>query len=125
VGDGIGSTEDHDFQMRLLHGGGTAVYDPRLTVRTVVPRERLSKRYHRAWHRGHGRFYAMMRDPLFERSRAGSLLGVPAHVYRSAAAEAMAWAGSLVRGRLTSAFAHELRLRFLTGFALQRLFERT
>ena len=57
-----------------------------------VPRERLSKRYHRAWHKGHGRFYALMRDPLFERSRAGTVLGVPAHVYRSAVGEAWAWA---------------------------------
>ena len=124
VADGIGSTEDHDFQMRLLHGGAVAVYDPHISVRTVVPRERLSKRYHRAWHRGHGRFYALMRDPDFEGSRTGTLFGVPAHVYRGVASEAIAWAGSLVRGRGSAAFAHELRLRFLTGFALQRVFER-
>ena len=124
IADGVGSTEDHDFQMRLLRGGAVAVYDPRIIVRTIVPRERLSKRYHRAWHRGHGRFYARMRDPDFEGSRTGTLFGVPAHVYRSAATEAIAWAGSLVRGRGSAAFAHELRLRFLTGFAIERVFER-
>jgi glucosyl-dolichyl phosphate glucuronosyltransferase len=125
VGDGIGSTEDHDFQMRLLEGGAAALYDPRMAVRAVVPRERLSKRYHRAWHHGHGRFYALMRDPLFERSRAGTVLGVPAHVYRSAIGEASAWVASLLRGRRSVAFAHELRLRFLTAFAVQRIFQRT
>ena len=125
VGDGIGSTEDHEFQMRLLATGGAALYDPRIVARAVVPRERLSKRYHRAWHQGHGRFYALMRDPLFERSRAGAVFGVPAHVYRSAAGEASAWALSLLRGRPSAAFAHELKLRFLAAFARQRIFQRT
>jgi glycosyltransferase involved in cell wall biosynthesis len=123
VGDGVGSTEDHDFQMRLLESGGAALYDPRIVARALVPGERLSKRYHRAWHQGHGRFYAMMRDPLFERSRA-ALFGVPAHVYRSAVGEASAWALSLLRGRPSTAFAHELHFRFLAAFARQRIFER-
>ena len=112
VGDGIGSTEDHEFQSRLLEGGAAAAYDPRIVVRATVPRERLSKRYHRAWHKGHGRFYALMRDPLFERSRAGTVFGVPAHVYRSAMGEAWAWTSSVLRGRRSVAFAHELKLRF-------------
>jgi glycosyltransferase involved in cell wall biosynthesis len=125
VGDGIGSTEDHEFQMRLLEAGAAALYDPRVAVRAAVPRERLSKRYHRAWHKGHGRFYALMRDPLFEQSRAGTVLGVPAHVYRSAAGEAWAWASNLLRGRRSLAFAHELKLRFLTAFAVERISQRT
>ena len=125
VRDGIGSTEDHDLQMRLLQAGAVAVYDPRIVARALVPRERLSKRYHRAWHQGHGRFYARMHDPSFERTRAGSLLGVPAHVFRSALAESAAWAASAVRGRRASAFAHELKLRFLTAFAVERICHRS
>lgn len=125
VRDGVGSTEDHECQMRLLNSGAAALYDPRIVARAVVPRERLSKRYHRAWHKGHGRFYALMRDPLFEGSSAGTVLGVPAHVYRSAIGEATAWAASLLLGRRSLAFAHELKLRFLTAFAVQRIFERT
>ena len=124
VADGIGSTEDHHFQTRLLETGGAALYDPRIVARAIVPGERLSKRYHRAWHQGHGRFYALMRDPLFERSRA-AVFGVPAHVYRSAVGEASAWAVSLLRGRPSAAFAHELKLRFLAAFARQRIFRRT
>jgi glycosyltransferase involved in cell wall biosynthesis len=124
VGDGVGSTEDHDFQTRLLAKGGAALYDPRIAARAIVPGDRLSKRYHRAWHQGHGRFYALMRDPLFEQSRT-ALFGVPVHVYRSAAAEASAWIVSLLRGRRSAAFAHELKLRFLAAFARQRIFQRT
>jgi glycosyltransferase involved in cell wall biosynthesis len=125
VRDGIGSTEDHDFQTRLLESGASALYDPRIAARAVVTRERLSKRYYRAWHQGYGRFYALMRDPLFERSKAGTVLGVPAHVYRTAIGEAAAWARSVLLGRRSMAFAHELRLRFLTAFAVQRIFSRT
>jgi glycosyltransferase involved in cell wall biosynthesis len=124
VRDGIGSTEDYDFQRRALSLGVCARYDPRVLVRAPVPRERLMKQYHRAWHRGHGRFYALMRDPSFERSRLGSFLGVPAHVYRSALREAAGWSASLLSRRRAAAFAHELRLRFLIGFAVQRISER-
>jgi len=124
VRDGIGSTEDYEFQLRALGLGSLAMYDPRIVVRAPVPRERLMKRYHRAWHSGHGRFYALMRDPSFERSSLGTLLGVPAHVYRSAIREAVAWVGNVVARRNAAAFAHELRLRFLCGFAAQRILQR-
>ena len=122
VRDGIGSTEDYDLQRRLLADGACAVYDPRLLVRAPVAQERLTKQYHRAWHRGHGRFYALMRDPSFERSRLGAFLGVPAHVYRSAISEAAGWGSSVLARRRGTAFAHELRLRFLVAFAVQRIF---
>lgn len=125
VGNGVGSTEDHDFQTRLLATGVSALYDPRIRVRTVVPRARLSKRYHRAWHQGHGHFYALMHEPSFERSTRGTALGVPAHVYRSAVREGAAWVGSVLSRRGPEAFAHELQLRFLTAFAVQRIFRRT
>jgi glycosyltransferase involved in cell wall biosynthesis len=125
VRDGIGSTEDYEFELRALGQGAAAMYDPRIVVRAPIPRERLMKRYHRAWHSGHGRFYALMRDPSFERSGLGTLLGVPAHVYRSAIREAAAWIASVLTRRNAAAFAHELRLRFLCGFAAQRILQRT
>ena len=124
VRDGIGSTEDSDLQVRAIASGASAVYDPRIVVRAQVPRDRLLKPYHRAWHAGHGRFYAIMRDPAFERSRLGTFLGIPAHVYRSLVKETAAWVSSLVARRSATAFAHELRLRFLYGFAVQRIFNR-
>jgi cellulose synthase/poly-beta-1,6-N-acetylglucosamine synthase-like glycosyltransferase len=125
VRDSVGSMEDHDFQVRVLAGGVSALYEPRIVVKALVPRERLMKQYHRAWHRGHGRFYALMRDPSFERTRFGTVLGVPAHVYRSVLREAAAWGASLLTCRSAAAFAHELRLRFLVGFAVQRIQQRT
>lgn len=124
VKDSVGSTEDQELEARLLAAGRTALYEPGMRVRAVVPHARLSKQYHRAWHTGHGRFYALMRDPLFEGSTGRRLFGIPAHVYRKAAREAVAWARSLILLNISSAFRHELRLRFLMAFARQRLFGR-
>jgi hypothetical protein len=56
-----------------------------------------------------------------ERSRAGSLAGVPAHLYRQALADAAGWVRAMVRGRTHDAFGHELRLRFFAGFARTRV----
>ena len=125
VGNVIGSTEDYELEIRVLAAGHAGLYEPRMAVREQVPRERLSKRYHRAWHRGHGRFYALMRDPSFERTSLGTLLGVPAHVYRALLGELAAWAASMVLLQRSAAFAHELRVRFLAAFARERIFRRT
>ena len=120
VGDTIGSTEDHELQIRFWRAGLTGWYDPAIVVYADVPAERLRKRYHRRWHQGHGRFYALMRDPAFEQSTVGAWRGIPAHVFRAVVSELEAWLADGLRLR-SSAFTHELRLRFLTGFVWQRL----
>jgi glycosyltransferase involved in cell wall biosynthesis len=123
VGDGIGSTEDHELELRLIAAEHRGLYEPSLVVRAKVPRHRLRRRYHRAWHAGHGRYYALMRDPAFERS-SRTIFDVPGHVYRAALCELGAWLRELLRLRTAAAFAHELRLRFLLGFAGQRVLDR-
>jgi glycosyltransferase involved in cell wall biosynthesis len=123
-GDTIGSTEDHELQIRMLNAGLTGCYEPALVVRADVPHERLSKRYHRRWHEGHGRFYALMREPSFERSDTATVLGVPGHVYRRSMGELARWIGRLLCFNPSAAFVHELRLRFLLAFARQRILQR-
>ena len=66
-----------------------------------------------------------MRDPSFERTGLGTLLGVPAHVYRALLGELAAWAASRVLRQRSVAFAHELRVRVLAAFARERIFRRT
>jgi glycosyltransferase involved in cell wall biosynthesis len=122
VREGIGSTEDHEMQIRLIGAGFRGWYHPDLVARAVVPAERLLKEYHRRWHSGHGSFYALMRDPSFERSDAGVFFGVPAHVFRAAATELAHYVRQILRLRLPAAFAHELRLRFLLAFTRRRMF---
>ena len=98
VADGIGSLEDHDFLLRCYGAGCQGLYDPRIVIHADVQPDRLRPGYHRRWHAGHGRFHAMMRSASMERSDAGTLLGVPAHLYRQAAMDAASWLGLALRG---------------------------
>lgn len=94
-------------------------YLPDLVATAPVDPERLSKRYHRRWHTGHGRFYAIMRDPEWERSQF-RFASVPGHLYRQTALEAFNWFKNGLLGRTDQAFVRERQLRFFGGFFLQR-----
>jgi glucosyl-dolichyl phosphate glucuronosyltransferase len=120
VGDGIGSTEDHELLRRLYASGGHAVYVPDVVVTTEVPAERMTFEYHRRWHAGHGRFTARMRLPELEHTATGRLLGVPAHLYRGAAADAGQWMRSIATRDTSTAFDAETRLWFFSGFFKER-----
>ena len=124
VKDGIGSLEDDEWNRRLWKSGGKALYVPDLITSTDVPTTRLTRAYHRRWHRGHGRFYALLRAEEIERSSVGSLFGVPAHMYRAAMGDMAGWVSAAVSGRSDEAFLHEVKLRFFRGFFGQRLSER-
>jgi len=116
VKDGIGSLEDHEFLLRLVRSGRTGVYDPRIMVRAEIQPNRLARRYHRRWHSGHGHFHALLRSEHMERTGVGTLLGVPAHLYRQALGDAIGWVRSTAVGEPARAFHHEVRLRFFRGF---------
>ena len=113
-------TEDHELLLRLWRAGGQGLYWPRLTIVADIAPERMQRRYHRRWHRRAGRFAALMRDEEFEQTRVGRLLGVPAHVYRQAAIDLVAFVGLLLRGDLARAFTHEVGLWFFLGFLKAR-----
>src|SRR5207245_10671516 len=84
----IGSVEDVDLINRILETGAKAYYDPELCVEHKAEPNRVTKRYHRRWHYGHGRYYALLRDPRLERSRF-AIFGVPSHMWHEAAREAV------------------------------------
>ena len=115
----IGSMEDHEFLLRMCRSGKSGIYLPDLITRGAVEPERLTKAYHRRWHTGHGRFYAVMNDPEWERS-SFRLLGVPGHLYREAANNALTWFSRTLTGNKEAAFLNECRLRFFGGFFVQR-----
>ena len=75
VKDGIGSLEDDEWIRRLWNAGGRALYLPDLIAYTEVPDTRLTRAYHRRWHRGHGRFYALLHAAEMEASTRGSFCG--------------------------------------------------
>ncbi|HEX5734489.1 MAG TPA: glycosyltransferase, partial [Blastocatellia bacterium] len=116
VKDGIGSMEDLELLIRYWRAGGESLYLPSLVVTTEVPVARTTRKYHRRWHRGHGRFYALMRSAYFERSSKRALFGVPAHLYRQSIIDAANWAGHSMLGRRDRAFFYETRLCFFKGF---------
>lgn len=118
VKDGIGSTEDHELLRRLFASGGSALYVPDAVVTTEVPADRQTRAYHRRWHRGHGRFHALMRTPEVEQARR--VAGVPLHLVRRAVRDAAAWLRLRVTGDAVRAFAPETRLRFFAGFLRER-----
>jgi glycosyltransferase involved in cell wall biosynthesis len=116
VRDGIGSMEDHELQLRLWKADQQGLYVPDLVVNSDVALERLRKNYHRRWHFGHGRFYALARIEEWEHSTVGWLFGVSSHLYKRALYDALGWCACVLRGNRTRAFDYETRLRFFAGF---------
>src|ERR1041385_845497 len=57
-----GATEDLDLLIRLWKSGRKGLYLPHVSFRHKATADRLTKRYHRRWHRDHGRSYAIMRS---------------------------------------------------------------
>jgi glucosyl-dolichyl phosphate glucuronosyltransferase len=119
VGDGAGSTEDQEWELRVWASGGHGVYDPTLEVEAVVTGDRVEKRHHRRWRFGHGRHIARMRLPEVEASRR-RVFGVPGHILRDGAADAWGWCIDRLQGDERAVFDREARLCFAAGFALER-----
>ncbi|MEN3336228.1 MAG: glucosyl-dolichyl phosphate glucuronosyltransferase [Blastocatellia bacterium] len=120
VKDGIGSMEDQELLERLARAGKRGLYAPEIVVWAEVPAARMRRSYHRRWHRGHGKFYAISRSASFEQTEAGRLFDVPAHLYRQAVTDAAAWLKSTLRGRSAQAFTCQSRLWFFLGFVHER-----
>jgi glycosyltransferase involved in cell wall biosynthesis len=119
VKDGIGSTEDHELQIRFWKAGGQGLYDPRLVVHADVQPERMTKAYHRRWHTGHGRFSSMMKMQDLEVARA-RLFGVSSFLYKQALVNFLIWLRYALTGNTRMAFRTEIKLRFFLGFYRQR-----
>lgn len=117
--DMIGGTEDLEVLQRLWKAGRKGIYLPHIYFYHKVGASRLTKRYHRRWHTEHGRFYAIMRDEDFERSKS-RLFDVPSHLYRQAMGHAWGWLRQTLARDEAEAFWHECQLRFCWGFFQQR-----
>lgn len=124
VKDSIGSLEDHEFQLRLTNAKKNLMYVPELVVHAHVLPERLTKDYHRRWHRGHGSFYAVMRADDFETSSKLRVLDVPAHVYRRALSEGYLWMKYRLKNEPELEFQHQVGCSFFWGFFRRRLADR-
>jgi glucosyl-dolichyl phosphate glucuronosyltransferase len=118
IKDGIGSTEDHEMQLRIWRAGMCGLYVPEVVAEADVAPDRMLKSYHRRWHRGHGRFCAAMRlrelvpadmGPMSEPRDIVSLFGSPAFVYADLIGFSLCWARALVRRQDAFFYANKLR----------------
>ncbi|HSD47058.1 MAG TPA: glycosyltransferase [Pyrinomonadaceae bacterium] len=115
----IGSLEDHEFELRLGAANKRLMYLPELIVYAQVLDERLSKAYHRRWYRGHGHFYALMRNEKFESSKA-RLFDVPSHLYRRTCSNVVDWVRYRLERNEELQLQQELELQFFWGFFRKR-----
>jgi glycosyltransferase involved in cell wall biosynthesis len=129
VKDGIGSTEDHDLQLRIWRAGGQGLYVPYIIMEAEVPEDRLTKAYHRRWHKGHGKYCSMMnlRDITDHEGRineeytsSSTLFGAPGFLYRELLADCLRCIGATLRGREGKSFQYENKVRFLIGYLGKR-----
>ena len=117
-GSRIGGVEDLEILQRLWKRGKHGVYLPNVSFAHVAEPVRLTKPYHRRWHRDHGRSHAIMRDPATE--SAVKLLGVPRYMFRDVIDSVGKLFIHAVRGRAAEAFLAETRLWFVLGYCLER-----
>ena len=125
--------QDHELQLRLWRAGRQGMYVPGIVVTADVQPERLTKTYHRRWHRAHGKYCAMMR--LKERTdRDGRLAGeradmvtlfdVPAFVYRELMTDIGRWLVAVARGSESLSFRRANEVRHLISYIGNR-YEKT
>lgn len=115
VKDVVGSTEDHEFQLRLWNSGRRGLYAPNIVVEAEVQPNRLTKAYHRRWHAGHGRFSAMMGTETVTDDMP-ELFGVPACFIRDILGHAEGWSRSTMGADEGLAFLHETKIRFMVNY---------
>ena len=115
VKDGIGSTEDHEFQLRFWNAGKQALYAPDVVVTADIQSDRLEKAYHRRWHKGHGGFCAMMRLLDVPAPRV-TLFGSPAYLYSSIPKLCARWLFAAIKRQESQAFSREVELRFALSY---------
>ena len=120
--------QDRELMWRFLRAGGQVIYAPDVAVTTEVPSERLTKTYHRAWHKTAGKYHALMRlyeltgsdgRVLDEPLETVRLFGVPGFLCREFMNECKCWLRATVRRQESLSFKHENRIRYLCAYMKQ------
>jgi glycosyltransferase involved in cell wall biosynthesis len=129
VKNGIGSTEDHELQLRVWRAGMRGLYCPNVVVHAEVTPDRMTKAYHRRWHLGHGRYCAVMRlhenvqfghGPLGRPPELVTLFGSPAFLYWQIVSSACRWLVAVWREPEWRALYDENRVRHAIGYITMR-----
>jgi hypothetical protein len=111
------------MQLRIWKAGLEGVYVPGVVSTAAIPRERMTKRYHKRWHRGHGRHCARMRlrdvvhrdwAPLQSTDDLVKLFGAPAFVYAEIPKMMRSWIEAVLRRR--DPFFYSNKVRHLVSY---------
>lgn len=116
--------QDHELMLRLWRAGYDVVYLPALVVYASVPPERLTRGYHRRWHRMHGKFASAMRlQEIIDRTGrlvtpadTPRLLGTPGFVLRDFIRHVTAWTKSVLTMRMSEARFHAHRVEYFAAY---------
>jgi glycosyltransferase involved in cell wall biosynthesis len=122
--------EDREFNLRMWRAGKQGMYVDSIVAFTEMQRERLEKRYHRAWHRVTGASHARMRyrdtitrdGVLDEAMTSGgwAVGGVPGFLLREWIRHAREWVRKMRTRQFDLAFYDECRLRYLSSYIAMR-----
>jgi GT2 family glycosyltransferase len=123
--------EVREWCIRARAQGIQGYYAPDLTLRHVIPPDRLSKRYFRRWFYWRGISRALLfqeqgldmespQDTRHDFSEVPLIAGVPRYLYRVALRHAASAASSWLRRRRVESFESELWLWMFVGIMRQR-----
>jgi glucosyl-dolichyl phosphate glucuronosyltransferase len=121
--------EDRELQLRLWAAGKRGLYVGAMAVTTEVPRERMTKAYHRQFHLRVGGTHARMRyrDQLDREGRLAPetmkpvmLCGAPGYLYGSLLHHVKRWLWRVVRLDWNQAFYHETRALYFGSYIWHR-----
>jgi glycosyltransferase involved in cell wall biosynthesis len=117
----VSSGEDHDIELRLWRAGRQGMYLPNMVVTADVQPNRLTKAYHRRWHRDHGTLATRLLRPNERYDRDGaltvtdrqgaSLFGIGGWAYRELAVTLGRFLVASIARRDERAFQHEGAMR--------------
>ena len=121
--------EDRELQLRLWDAGKHGLYVGTIAVTTEVPRERMTKAYHRSCHWRVGGMHARMRyrDRLDRDGRllpqgmpSVTFLGAPGYLHRNLFHHAVGWLGCVAILDWNGAFFHETRVIYFASYIWAR-----
>jgi cellulose synthase/poly-beta-1,6-N-acetylglucosamine synthase-like glycosyltransferase len=126
--------EDTELLLRLWRAGHRCRYVPELVVIAEVQPERMTKAYHRHWHRRNGEWAARMElDESFDGSGrlrdhpadAPRLFGAQGFLYRRLLVTTLQYVAAAARFRRGRAFCYEKQLWQLSSYIRTRAARRT
>ncbi|MGE0445985.1 MAG: glycosyltransferase family 2 protein [Vicinamibacterales bacterium] len=123
--------EVREWCVRARAAGVRGCYAPNLTIRHIVPANRLNRRYFRRWFYWRGISRALlyqqgaldMENPQggpVDVARIPHIFGVPRYLWRTALSQGVAMVRAALRGDGPARFEHELWLWMFAGIVRQR-----